>query len=128
VVGCDGCKGGLFGCEGGVGRLGRLQRSRRSVATVAKLGLGGCDNCVGLLHRPMVFLSTSFFSEHICEVMVIHKGKTMKQVYLSPDIISFEIFWGIGTAENQQVFSRYSCEMVTRSQHCLSCAFLDLSF
>jgi hypothetical protein len=64
----------------------------------------------------MVFLPTLFifFSELIREVMVIYKSKPIQQVYLSPHIISSKILCGIGTAENQQVFSRYSCERDTR--------------
>jgi hypothetical protein len=45
----------------------------------------------------MVFYQLGFFfSQLICEVMVIHKGKPIKEDYLFPDIISSKILQGIG--------------------------------
>jgi hypothetical protein len=105
------------------------------VATVAKLGFDGCDKCMGLLewlvgffHQLCLFL---LFSQLICEVMGIHKAKQIKEVRRFPDIISSKILQGneqyIDT-DNQQLFSSYLSKRNTRSQHCLRCAFLDLSF
>jgi hypothetical protein len=43
-----------------------------------------------------VFTNPVFFSQLICEVMVIHKGKPIKEDYLFPVIISFKILQGTG--------------------------------
>jgi hypothetical protein len=47
------------------------------------------------LQGPVVFYPT-FISQLICEVMEVHKGKPIKEVYISPDIISSKILRGIG--------------------------------
>jgi hypothetical protein len=56
---------------------------------------GGCNNCVGLLQGPVEFYPT-FISQMICEVMGIHEGKPIEEVYIYPDIISSKILQGIG--------------------------------
>jgi hypothetical protein len=75
-----------------------------SVAKVASVGCDGYESGVWRLQQLLwsfakvcgIFTNFFFFFQLICELMVIHKGKPIKEDYLFPDSISSKILQGIG--------------------------------